>query len=242
MKDFPRIIISKDTDNWKYNAVVFIKDKIESIVKQQGSCSISLAGGSTPKGIYELLTKPEFNDHIDWSKVFFFWGDERCVPHDHADSNYKMVKEALLDAIAIPEENIIPVSDDYSPSGAASDYQKKIEDYFDGKEPEIDVMLLGMGDDGHTASLFPSTDVLSEEKKWVSEVYIEEKGVYRISMTAPLINRAKTIIFLIKGENKAHALNQVLNGKTDINNYPSQLIRKSPEVYFLIDEKAGSLL
>ncbi|WP_236980029.1 6-phosphogluconolactonase [Membranihabitans maritimus] len=239
MNKLPTIEISNQ-DQWKHDVASFISSKIDSILQIQGKCSISLAGGSTPKAVYELLASSEYSGQMEWDNIYFFWGDERCVPHSHDDSNYKMVKEAFLDHVEIPKENIFPVSDQFDPAAAAEDYQQKIEKYFDGKEPSIDIMLLGMGDDGHTASLFPGTNVLSENEKWVSEVFIKDKNVFRISMTAPFINRAKNIVFLIKGENKTPALNQVLNGQQDTDTYPSQLIRRSPNVYYLLDEEAAS--
>lgn len=234
-------ILTSDTQ-WELSIVEELVRLINTAINEQGRCSISLAGGSTPKSVYALLAMPTFAKKIDWSKVFLFWGDERSVPHSHSDSNYKMVKESLIDHINIPAENVFALSQPDQPESSALAYEKTIQEYFQSQKPQIDIMLLGMGDDGHTASLFPGTEILNEKQRLVKEVYLPKLDVYRISLTAPMINASKKILFLIKGENKAPALQQVMSGSDNFVTYPSQLIKKDENVHFYLDEAAAKYL
>ncbi|GAA5220622.1 6-phosphogluconolactonase [Membranihabitans marinus] len=234
-------ILTSNTQ-WELSIVEELVRLINTSINQQGRCSISLAGGSTPKSVYALLALPTFSDKIDWSKVYLFWGDERSVPHSHSDSNYKMVKESLIDHIDIPAENVLALIEPDQPQSSALAYEETIKGYFKSQDIAIDIMLLGMGDDGHTASLFPGTEILEEKKRLVKEVYLPNLDVYRISLTAPMINASKNILFLVKGENKAPALREVLSGTDNYQTYPSQLIKKDESVHFYLDEAAAKFL
>lgn len=238
----PELHIFKDNTLWQEAVIRFILDVISDSLTEKDHCSISLSGGSTPRQIYERLAKEGEKRGINWETVWFFWGDERAVPHNHPDSNYKMVKEALLDHIDIPEENVFPVLTPDQPKSAANVYGLKLQTKFSSEENSFDLSLLGLGDDGHTASIFPHTDLVREQKAWVKEVYLKDKDVYRISVTAPVINRSRYIAFLVKGSNKAHALKEVLQGKENPEEYPAQLIRKSPNVHFFLDRDAAEEL
>jgi len=193
----------------------------EAIAKNE-RFTIVAAGGSTPRGLYELLATKDW----DWSKVHVFWGDERYVPVTDPLSNEGMTRAIWLDRVAIPEVNIhaIPTSSD-DPAIAAAQYEQHIQEFFGaaaGEFPEFDLFLLGMGDDGHTASLFPHTNALKVSDRLVTVG--EKDGQPRITMTVPLINQAKEILFMIEGAAKAKALKAVLAPKGDINQYPSRLI------------------
>lgn len=191
-------------------------------VEQSGTFRVSLSGGSTPKRIYEMLAQRD----LPWSHIHWFWGDERNVPHDHDDSNAKMVREALLSKVAIPEENIhtVPVNVD-DPASAAKAYEATLREHFGSDQfPQWDLALLGMGDDAHTASLFPETKALDEQDRWFVENWVEKFDAFRYTLTAPAINSAKESWFLIAGSNKQEAIGHVFGNSRQPQLYPSQLI------------------
>ena len=224
----------------RLNADLFIETANQEIAAK-GSFNVALSGGSSPKKMFELLAS-DYKSATDWSKVYFFFGDERYVPADSPESNFLMAKNAFLDILNIPEENIFAVDTTVDPESAALEYAKCICIFFDD-EPVFDLVLLGLGDNSHTASLFPHTPILFIDEELVKEVYLEDQQVYRISMTAPLINKAKKIAFLAFGEAKAEAVKQVIQGKRDINNHPAQLIDPcNGVVYWFLDKAAASLL
>lgn len=211
-------------------------------ITDRGRFSVSLSGGSSPKKLYELLASAEYKDMIDWSKVDFFFGDERNVPQDDKDSNYLMAKKALFDPLNIAHENIYAVNTSSGPEGAAKEYTVTVANYFKGQEQVFDLILLGLGDNSHTASLFPHTPVLHDRTVAVKEVYLTDQQVFRITMTAPLINLARHIAFLVYGEGKAIAVHHVLEDATDIEEYPAQLIRKDGDVHWFLDTAAAGKL
>jgi len=222
-------------------AALFINCAKQSI-HESGQFNVSLSGGSSPKKLYEFLVSGFRND-IDWNKVYFFFGDERYVPHDHPDSNYLMAKNALFAPLLIHEDKqVFKVNTSLDPLSAALDYQRNICTHFNNN-PIFDLILLGLGDDAHTASLFPNTNILWIDEEYVKEVYLADKEVYRISMTAPLINQARYIAFLTYGETKAEAIQAVLERPKNIMEYPAQLINPAKgELYWFIDSAAASKL
>ena len=238
----PTLHIFKDDTLWQEAVISHIIEVVFETLTGKDYCSISLSGGSTPRQIYEKLAREGEKRGLQWDTIRLFWGDERAVPHDHPDSNYRMVKEALLDHIDIPEENIFPVLNPENPASAAKVYELQLQSQFSPEEYSFDLSLLGMGDDGHTASIFPHTDLVHERKSWVKEVYLKKMDVYRISITAPVINSSRNIAFLIKGANKANALKEVLEGEENATEYPSQLIRRSTNVHYFLDKEASSEL
>ncbi len=208
-------------------------------IANQGVFSVALSGGSTPKRLYELLSTPGFSRNIDWKKVLLFWGDERLVPHSHPDSNYRMVKETLLEKIKIPKKNIFPIPTRGRPQDCALEYEKRIKAAL-GRSPSFDLMLLGMGDDGHTASLFPGTSILTENKKLVKEVWVEGKQSWRISCTYPLINRSKDLLLLVAGSNKAPVIKRVFSTRQQKNPFPVEGLQlRKGTITWLIDEAAN---
>jgi 6-phosphogluconolactonase len=223
-------------------AAYFIKVAQDAIAAKS-KFSVALSGGNSPKKLYQLLASPAFKDEIDWEKVYFFFGDERDVPKDSPDSNYLMAKKALFDPLEISTLNIFPVDTSLSPELAAKKYYEDIEQFFDEDELSFDLVLLGLGDNSHTASLFPYTPVLHDTTPSVKEVYLEDKNIYRITLNAPLINEAKHIAFLVYGEGKAIAVHHVLEDDEDIENYPAQLIDSiTGEVQWFLDEAAAENL
>ncbi len=220
----------------------FVAVANEAIAKHD-NFSLALSGGSSPKKLYELLASPEYNEKVDWQKVYFFFGDERYVPLDNPDSNYLMVKKALFDPLNIPETQIFEVETSLEPQEAAEHYSRIIEVFFAGRQQQFDLVLLGLGDNSHTASLFPHTPVLHDKSISVKEVFLPEQQVYRITFTAPLINQANHIAFLVYGEGKAEAVHHILEDEENIDEYPAQLIKPvSGEVEWFLDEAAASKL
>jgi len=209
----------------------------QKAIEERGKFVLALTGGSSPVALYQLLATPDYKSKIDWNKVFIFWGDERWVPLDDDLSNAKMAYDTLLDKVNIPKRNVFPMyKEGITAEEYASEYEKAIKS-ITGEEGQFDLILLGMGDDGHTASLFPGQAVLHEQHKWVAAYYLEAQNMFRITLTAPLINRAKQIVIITFGENKAHALNQVLNGPYNPEKYPTQLIKPlNGELLFLTDQ------
>ena len=212
-------------------------------IAASGRFVVALSGGSSPKKLYELLAAKPFTGSIAWSKVFFFFGDERYVPHNDKDSNYNMAKQALFDPLQIEAAQIFAVETSLSPEDAAAEYQQRIANFFNGSEAVFDLVLLGLGDNSHTASLFPYTPVLHDTTAGVKSVWLTDQQVFRITLNAPLINKASNIYFLVYGAGKAEAVKHVLEDKTDMENYPAQLILAAPgNMVWFLDEPAAALL
>jgi 6-phosphogluconolactonase len=203
--------------------------------------SIALSGGSTPHCLYKLLAT-EYRDKIDWQRVHLFWGDERYVPHDDPESNFRAARETLLSNVPLPLQNINPVATHFlRPENAARAYEEVLRNYFANTAPEFDVLLLGLGTDGHTASLFPGTPALKEQERWVvpaeAPLPIVPRG--RLSFTFPLMNQAKNIFFLVSGEDKRNILHAILHEPAKAKSlYPAaMLVPRGREIWFA--EKAA---
>jgi 6-phosphogluconolactonase len=210
-------------------------------IRAENRFSIVLSGGSTPRGVYSLLAQIQETD-LDWSMVHFFWGDERCVPPDHPDSNYKMAQEVLLRKIPVPDSNIHRMSGEKHPIAAADLYQQELESFFTDN-PKFNMVLLGMGSDGHTASLFPGSDAIMEQNRWVSASYITHLKAWRITLTPIVINQAEHIVFMVSGEDKAHTLQRVLDGAYEPDLLPAQVIQpKKGTLSWMIDQQAAAHL
>ena len=212
-------------------------------VQKQERFSVALSGGSTPAALFRLLATPVYAQTIDWTKVHLFWGDERTVPPDHADSNYRMTREMLLDHVPIPPENVHRIQGELDPEDAARRYIRELEQHF-GSAPRFDLVFLGMGTDGHTASLFPHTDavtraVTGDETTWVLPNDVPFLNTWRITLTAHVLNQASHLVFLVAGSQKAARLAQVLRGPYQPLILPSQLIR--PTLWLIDNAAAGSL-
>ena len=216
-------------------ALELILQKIATTLETQDTFAIALSGGSTPKPLYEALAKED----LPWSKIHIFWGDERYVAPDHRDSNQLMTRQAWLDKIDIPSGNIHPVpTEANNPSSDAEKYEAELKDFFQQEEfPIFDLILLGMGDDGHTASLFPQTAALAVSDRFITVG--EKDGEPRITFTVPLINRAGCVMFLVAGENKRPALKEIFALEGDAQQYPSRLIQPQGELVWLLDDAAG---
>lgn len=213
-------------------------ERIQDAIADHGRCTLALAGGSTPKPLYAALAEQD----LPWDKLFIFWGDERYVPTSHPDSNAGMAKEVWLDKVPIPVEHIV-----VAPTGSgdphidAEAYERNIRRAFGDYEgfPQFDLILLGMGDDGHTASLFPNTNALRERERLVTVG--NKDGNPRLTFTVPLINNAKSIVFIVAGANKQLALEHIFADQADAMMYPARLIQ-SEDLWWLLDAAAGTSL
>ncbi|TYR36645.1 6-phosphogluconolactonase [Sphingobacterium phlebotomi] len=218
-------------------------DEAKKNIDEKGFFSVALTGGSSPIDLHKLLATDTYKSQVDWSKIFVFWGDERWVPLDDNLSNAKMSYETLLNHVPIPKSNIFPM---YKKGVDAEDYAQTYEQILReklGDNARLDFIFLGMGDDGHTASLFPGTKVLHERDKWVDAYFLVPQNMYRITLTAPFINRAEKIVVIAFGEKKAKALREVLQGDKNPELYPSQLLKPiTGELLFLVDDEAATML
>jgi 6-phosphogluconolactonase len=212
-------------------------------LQTRGRFSVALSGGTTPKALYGLLASEAWRKQIDWTHTFIFWGDERCVPPDHADSNYRMARESLLDHLPIPRDHIYRMRGEVDPEQAAGEYEGFLKAFFRGENTRFDLLLLGMGDDGHTASLFPHTAALREISRLVVANHIEAKDTWRITLTTRALNAAATIAFLVSGAGKAETLRRVLKGEPQPERLPSQLIKPAQgQLLWLVDAAAAEKL
>ena len=200
---------------------------------QKDSFTVALSGGSTPKVLYQVLAE-EFREQVLWSKVQFFWSDERHVPPDHPDSNYRMAHEALLSRVPVPENNVHRVrSENPSAQEAADEYEKIIV-------PRLDLILLGLGTDGHTASIFPGSEVLHETKRLIAAPWVEKLNAYRITMTLPLLNNGASVLFLVSGAEKAQIVKEILEGPKQ---HPAQAVQPiNGELIWMLDRDAAGNL
>ena len=223
-------------------AAQLLVDVAVKSVSERGRFVICLSGGNTPNGLYKLLSMTPYRDLIPWKNTFVFWSDERCVPADDERNNAYIASTVLLTKVNIPVTNIFPLPVDLPPVDAAKVYEASLKLFFGKEPPRFDLILLGLGGNGHTASLFPNTDVLHEKLRWVKEVYVEELRMYRVTMTPLLINQASKIFFLVTGKEKSGILKNVfLCPQPD--KYPVQLIDPdNKEEYWFLDERAASLL
>lgn len=235
--------IAKDPQQLSENLAAFISQYIQDVLQKQERFTFALSGGSTPKALYALLAKEPYLNMIDWQRVHFFWGDERAVPFDDARNNARMAYDVLLDKTNTPAENIHVMRTDIEPEASAAEYEKILHRYFDGKPNTFDLVLLGMGDDGHTLSLFPGLPIVHEKKAWVKAFFLKAQDMYRITLTAPVTNLAASVVFMATGAGKALTLKSVIDGATDPDKFPSQLIRpENGKLHWFVDEAAAEAL
>jgi 6-phosphogluconolactonase len=217
-------------------------------VEKKGAFAVALSGGSTPKALYSLLTTDrDLNARVPWQKIDFFFGDERHVPPDHADSNYRMAYEAMFSRAPVSLDRVFRMRGEYKETEkAAAEYDQTLREYFHlsaGELPRFDLVMLGMGPDGHTASLFPGTRALEEHQRLVTSNWVGKFYTHRITMTAPVLNNAACVMFMAHGQDKAQPLKAVLEGPHEPTQLPSQLIRPAHgTLWWLVDQTAAALL
>ena len=223
-------------------AEIFVNEA-QRAVAERGRFSVLLSGGDTPQRTYELLAEMPLREQVPWDCVHVFWGDERCVAVDDPRSNYRMARKALLENVPLPESQIHPIYHAGSPQQAAASYSKTLRSHFDSVPPCFDLVYLGIGDDGHTASLFPGSPALDEQERWTAVTRRPGESIERITLTAPLINQAALIVFMVSGAGKAEVLYNVLDNTSCGQVLPASLIRPEKGVIrWLVDREAAALL
>jgi 6-phosphogluconolactonase len=216
--------------------------RAEQTIDERGRFAVVLAGGSTPEATYQVLAR-DYAYRIEWSKVHVFYGDERTVPPDHEDSNYRMARETLLAHITVG--SVHRMRCELSSAEAAAAYERELRDFFGISNglPSFDLILLGLGEDGHTASLFPETAALDVADRWVVANPVLELETTRLTLTVPVINAAKSVTFLVAGEDKAGVLREILEGDADPRAYPAKFVRpEGGDLTWMVDRAAASLL
>lgn len=241
----PEVVVCQDADEIARRAADRFVSAAEAAAVERGRFAVALSGGSTPEKLHRMLASPEYTGKVAWEQVFVFFGDERIVPHDDPDSNYGMAKRTLLDHLpALPPGNVVPVSTDLAAAeDCASSYETALRDAFHEHNgvPAFDLVLLGLGDDGHTASLFPGRPALSVTDRLVvaSPPGVLPPPVDRVTLTFPVLNAARAVLFLVAGEKKAPALREVLSGRASVETHPAAGVRPaSGTLTFLVDRAA----
>jgi 6-phosphogluconolactonase len=238
-----QVHVLRSAERLYHSAASWIAAEIAVAVSNRGKCSIALAGGNTPKNIYRLLSQPPFSEDIPWQQVYFFWGDERMVPFDDEQNNAKMAIDNLLEHVPVKKENIFRIPSELEPAEAEKQYDHVLHQHFsdDDDEFSFDLVLLGMGDDGHTLSLFPNEAVLEEKQRWVAAYYVEHLQQYRLTLLPALVNKSRRITFIISGESKAAAFKAVMSPVKNAKQFPAQLIQPlNGELHWFIDDAAAT--
>ena len=232
--------VYKDGEALSVAAAKWIADRITDTLKTKDRFTIALSGGSTPKRLHELLAQAPYKETLAWSKLHVFWGDERAVPFDDSRNNAKMAYDTLLNFVPVPASQIHVMRTDIAPEQSAIEYEKILHEYFDKTPYSFDLVLLGMGDDGHTLSLFPGMPIVHEEKAWAKSFWLQAQDMSRITLTKTIVNKSACVAFLTAGTAKAHALKEVLKGAYNPDLYPSQEIKPAGELHWFVDEAAAA--
>lgn len=233
------LIHAADAEEMARSAARRVAQVAAASIEERGRFLLALCGGRTPSRTYELLANSHLEPPIDWNHVHLFWSDERCVQPNHADSNFRMAKERFLDRIPLPLANVHRAPGEAAPGVAAFEYESLLRDIL-RPDDSLDMVLLGLGADAHTASLFPGDSALEEEERWVVATRIDSKGPWRLTMTAPFINRAREVCFLVSGRVKAPAVARVIEGAHNPQQYPAQLIAPDPgNLTWIVDAAAA---
>jgi 6-phosphogluconolactonase len=245
--DSGKIVVAADKTALFVETATVIVDAARAAIARSGRFAFVLTGGSTPKGLYELLASDEWREKIDWSKVHLFWGDERFVPATSEQSNYGMAKKALIDRLELSANHIHRiVTENTTPEFCAESYEEEVREFFQaepGTFPSFDLVLNGMGSNRHVLSLFPGRPTIHETSRLVVADFIPEVRMDRITMTAPLVNAAGSVVMLVSGADKAEAVNDVLFGEKDVDRKPAQLIQpKSGDLIWMLDKDAAAQL
>lgn len=222
----------------------WLTDRIADTLRTQERFTLVLSGGSTPRKLYELLAAEPYKSKIDWARIHFFWGDERFVPFTDERNNARMAYNTLLDHVPVKQEQIHVMRTDLPSDEASAAYEEILHRYFDGSTKSFDLVLLGLGDNSHTLSLFPGYPVVHEQEKWVTSFYLEEQQMYRITLTAPIVNQSACIAYLVSGADKAPAVKEVIEGNPAPDQHPAQVIRPTAggELHWFLDQAAAALL
>ena len=239
----PKVHVSATADESARQAAELVAALSERAVRDRGRFAVALSGGSTPRRLHAVLASEEYRQRISWPHWRIFWGDERAVRPDHDESNYRMARETLLDHVALSQAHVHRIPTEFDPARAASEYEQTIRQVLYEDIPVFDLILLGMGDDGHTASLFPGGEALQEDRRLVAADWVPHLDAHRITFTLPLINRAAAVAFLVEGAHKAKMVRRVLNAKPGEEPLPSSLVQPTDgELHWFLDSAAAEQL
>jgi len=234
------IATTKNIDDLSALVASWITTYINKTLINQAQFSIVLSGGYTTRKLYQLLASAEYRDKIDWNRLHIFSGDERCVPASDDRSNAKMFFETLLDHVPIPSAQVHTIRTDIAPENSAAEYEQLLHEHFTGNTT-FDLVLLGLGKDAHTLSLFPGYDVVQEQNRWVASFLSKEENIHRITLTAPAVNAAACVAFIVSGADKTAAVHETVIGEYQPEQFPAQLIQPPNEqVYWWLDEAAAA--
>jgi 6-phosphogluconolactonase len=235
-------VVEKPAD-FAQKAADFIVEQARAAIETRGCFVIALAGGSTPKPVYEQLAAPERAAKVNWGGVHLFFGDERCVPPTDEQSNFGMARDVLLERVPLPQANVHRMLGEANPDAAALAYEHELKNLLRTERPAIDLVLLGVGGDGHTASLFPGTAALREQQRLVVGQYVDKLGVWRVTFTPPLLDQARAVMFLVQGGSKAAVVREILEGDYRPDVLPSQRVQPvAGNVHWFLDAPAASEL
>jgi 6-phosphogluconolactonase len=239
----PEIVVLSDSGTLAQEAARRFAELAVEAVDSRGRFSVALSGGSTPRALYRLLAEEPYRGQIPWEGVHLFWGDERCVPPDDPGSSFRAADEAFISSVPLPPDNAHRVRGELAPEVAARAYANALDDFFCGPHARLDLVLLGLGEDGHTASLFPGSDALQETTRLTAsvEAHYQDRPTGRVTLTLPAINTARHVLFLVSGSDKARIAQAVLEGDHGI--YPAQQVRPTAgELTWMLDTAAASRL
>lgn len=243
----PEIQVAADSKALSQAAAAEFVQRANKAIQTRGLFTVALAGGSTLKHLYTLLATEPWRNQVPWSQVHFFWGDDRFVSPEHLDSNYRMVREQLLDQVPIPPKNVHRIKKQGpNVNEAADEYEQELRQFFQlsgNQLPRFDLVLLGMGPDGHTASLFPGTSAVHEQIRLVVAPWVRQQYTYRVTLTPPVLNNADCVMFLVSGSEKAETLQTVIEGDYQPERFPAQIIRPSQgTLLWMVDQAVASHL
>ncbi len=233
--------IYKDKEELSNELALWLCDLINTTLQNQEFFTLVLSGGETPKSLFKKLASADFKEKINWQKIQLFWGDERVVPLNDERNNAKMAYELLINKVGVPASQVHVMRTDIEPVFAAKEYEKVLHRFFDNTDKSFDLVLLGMGDDGHTLSLFPNSPLINGESgNWVNAVYNQKQEMFRITLMPAIINLASQIVFMIEGKKKSGILHKVIEGEYSPGKLPAQLIKPVPgELHWFLDEDAA---
>ncbi|ODS31212.1 MAG: 6-phosphogluconolactonase [Candidatus Scalindua rubra] len=218
-------------------------NSIGQAIQENGLCNITLAGGNTPREVYSMLAANSYRDRVDWNCVHLFWSDERMVPPEHQDSNFRMVQETLLEHIKIPDGNVHRIRGEITPEQATVEYAELLHDHFKADSPRFDLILLGIGEDGHTASLFPDTDAVEECEQHAVAVFVPGLNTWRVTLTLPVLNAAREVIFLVSGSSKSDIIQRIMSIKQPAKDLPASMVNpKNGILHWMLDSDAVVLI
>lgn len=237
----PKYVVCKDPEAVAASVAVEFERQAHEAVDERGRFAVALAGGSTPRRAYQILSAPQFARNLPWGRIHFFFGDERCVAPDHPESNFRMAREALLSRVPVPARNVHPMRCEADPAAGARAYEEELRAFFgDSDWPRFDLVMLGMGEDGHTASLFPDSPALAERRAWVVASRNDKLNSTRLTLTLPVINHARLLLVTVTGAAKRMRLKEVLATEPGAGPLPAQLLRPvGGRLEWFLDEAAA---